>query len=134
MTTYAPEHIETSYFENDYQDTYESKGGYSVAKMLEQRAGDGQMGGSLNESVGGGLSESLMSRIKDLYIPLGLVTKHYATPISKTVEKTKGKCITEEIMTELENLIYKNKPTEIKTRKQEKPEETKYTRKHRKIT
>ena len=126
MTTYAPEHIETSHFENDYEDKYESKGGYSVAKMLEQRGGDGQRGG--------GLSESLASRIKDLYIHLGLVTKHYATPISKTVEKTKGKCITEEIMTELENLIYKNKPTEIKTRKQEKPEETKYTRKHRKIT
>ena len=126
MTTYAPEHIETSHFENDYEDKYESKGGYSVAKMLEQRAGDGQ--------TGGGLSESLMSRIKDLYIPLGLVTKHYATPITKRVEKTKGKCITEEIMTELENLIYKNKSTEVKTRKHDKPEETNYTRKHRKIT
>ena len=56
---YTPEHIETSHFENDYQETHESKGGYSVAKLLEQRGGG--IGGSLNESnersggsVGGG--------------------------------------------------------------------------------
>lgn len=124
---YTPEHIETSHFENDYEDKYESKGGYSVAKLLEQRGG--QTGGQT-----GGSSESLMSRIKDLYIPVGLVTRHYPTPITKRKEMTKGKCISEEIMNELENLIYKNKSTETKTLKMEKHEETNYTRKHRKIT
>ena len=122
---YTPEHIETSHFENDYQETHESKGGYSVAKLLEQ--GGGQIGG-------GGSSESLMSRIKDLYIPIGLVTRHYPTPIKKRNETTKGKCISEDLMTKLEDLIYKNKSTENKTMKNEKHEETKYTRKHRKIT
>lgn len=121
---YTPEHIETSHFENDYQETHESKGGYSVAKLLEQ--GGGQ--------IGGGSSESLMSRIKDLYIPIGLVTRHYPTPIKKRNETTKGKCISEDLMTKLEDLIYKNKSTENKTMKNEKHEETKYTRKHRKIT
>lgn len=121
---YTPEHIETSHFENDYQETHESKGGYSVAKLLEQRGGQ----------IGGGSSESLMSRIKDLYIPIGLVTRHYPTPIKKRNETTKGKCISEDLMTKLEDLIYKNKSTENKTMKNEKHEETKYTRKHRKIT
>ena len=128
MSTYTPEHIETSHFENDYQETHESKGGYSVAKLLEQRGG--QMGGS----VGGGSSESLMSRIKDLYIPVGLVTRHYPNPIQRRKEMTNGKCISDDIMTELENLIYKNKSTEILTRKMDKQEETNYTRKHRKNT
>ena len=127
MSTYTPEHIETSHFENDYEDKYESKGGYSVAKLLKQSGG--QTGGS----VGGG-SESLMSRIKDLYIPIGLVTRHYPTPIQKRKETTHKKCISEDIMTKLEDLIYKNKSTESKTRKLEKPEENNYTRKHRKIT
>jgi hypothetical protein len=133
---YTPEHIETSHFENDYQERHESKGGYSVAKLLEQRGG--QIGGSLNESnersVGGGSSESLMSRIKDLYIPVGLVTRHYPNPIKKRNETTKGKCISEDLMTKLEDLIYKNKSTENKTMKMEKHEENNYTRKHRKIT
>ena len=139
MSTYTPEHIETSHFENDYEERHESKGGYSVAKLLEQRGGG--IGGSLNESnersggsVGGGSSESLMSRIKDLYIPVGLVTRHYPNPITKRTETTKGKCISEDLMTKLEDLIYKNKSTENKTMKNEKHEETKYTRKHRKIT
>ena len=132
MSTYTPEHIETSHFENDYQETHESKGGYSVAKLLEQRGG--QMGGSVGGSVGGGSSESLMSRIKDLYIPVGLVTRHYPNPIQRRKEMTNGKCISDDIMTELENLIYKNKSTEILTRKMDKQEETNYTRKHRKNT
>lgn len=127
MSTYTPEHIETSHFENDYEETHESKGGYSVAKLLEQRGGQGMSGG-------GGSSESLMLRIKDLYIPIGLVTQHYPTPIKKRNETTKGKCITEDLMTKLEDLIYKNKSTEILTRKTDKHEETNYTRKHRKIT
>ena len=141
MSTYTPEHIETSHFENDYEEKHESKGGYSVAKLLEQRGGGiaGQIGGSLNESNersvgGGGSSESLMSRIKDLYIPVGLVTRHYPTPIKKRTETTKGKCISEDLMTKLEDLIYKNKSTENKTMKMEKHEENNYTRKHRKIT
>jgi hypothetical protein len=124
MSTYTPEHIETSHFENDYEEKHESKGGYSVAKLLEQRGGQ----------IGGGSSESLMSRIKDLYIPIGLVTRHYPTPIKKRNETTKGKCITEDLMTKLEDLIYKNKSTENKTMKNEKQEDNKYTRKHRKIT
>ena len=130
MSTYTPEHIETSHFENDYQETHESKGGYSVAKLLEQRGGGiaGQIGG------GGGSSESLISRIKDLYIPVGLVTRHYPNPIKKRNETTNVKCISEDLMTKLENLIYKNKSTENKTMKIEKREENKYTRKHRKIT
>ena len=127
MSTYTPEHIETSHFENDYQETHESKGGYSVAKLLEQRGGGiaGQIGGS---------SESLMSHIKDLYIPVGLVTRHYPTPIKKRNETTNMKCISEDLMTKLEDLIYKNKSTENKTMKMEKQEENNYTRKHRKIT
>lgn len=127
MSTYTPEHIETSHFENDYQETHESKGGYSVAKLLEQRGGGiaGQIGGS---------SESLMSHIKDLYIPIGLVTRHYPNPIQRRKEMTSDKCISEDIMTELENLIYKNKSTEVLTRKMDKQEETNYTRKHRKNT
>lgn len=135
MSTYTPEHIETSHFENDYEETHESKGGYSVAKLLEQRGG--QMGGSLNESNErsvGGSSESLMSRIKDLYIPIGLVTRHYPTPIQKRNETTNVKCISEDMMKKLEDLIYKNKSTEVLTRKTDKHEETNYTRKHRKIT
>ena len=124
MSTYTPEHIETSHFENDYEETHESKGGYSVAKLLEQRGGQ----------IGGGSSESLMSRIKDLYIPVGLVTRHYPNPIQRRKEMTNGKCISDDIMTELENLIYKNKSTEILTRKMDKQEETNYTRKHRKNT
>jgi hypothetical protein len=123
MSTYTPEHIETSHFDNDYEEKHESKGGYSVAKLLEQRGG--QIGG------GGG---SLMARIKDLYIPVGLVTRHYPTPIQKRTETTKGKCISEDLMTKLEDLIYKNKSTENKTMKMEKHEENNYTRKHRKIT
>ena len=124
MSTYTPEHIETSHFENDYEETHESKGGYSVAKLLEQRGGQ----------IGGGSSESLISRIKDLYIPVGLVTRHYPNPIKKRNETTNVKCISEDLMTKLENLIYKNKSTENKTMKIEKHEENKYTRKHRKIT
>lgn len=126
MSTYTPEHIETSHFENDYEERHESKGGYSVAKLLEQRGGiAGQIGGS---------SESLTSRIKDLYIPVGLVTRHYPTPIKKRNETTNMKCISEDLMTKLEDLIYKNKSTENKTMKMEKQEENNYTRKHRKIT
>jgi hypothetical protein len=121
MSTYTPEHIETSHFDNDYEEKHESKGGYSVAKLLEQRGGQ----------IGGG--GSLMARIKDLYIPVGLVTRHYPTPIQKRTETTKGKCISEDLMTKLEDLIYKNKSTENKTMKMEKQENT-YTRKHRKIT
>jgi hypothetical protein len=124
MSTYTPEHIETSHFENDYEERHEYKGGYSVAKLLEQRGGQ----------IGGGSSESLMSRIKDLYIPVGLVTRHYPNPIKKRNETTKGKCISEDLMTKLEDLIYKNKSTENKTMKMEKHEENNYTRKHRKIT
>jgi hypothetical protein len=122
MSTYTPEHIETSHFDNDYEEKHESKGGYSVAKLLEQRGGQ----------IGGG--GSLMARIKDLYIPVGLVTRHYPTPIQKRTETTKGKCISEDLMTKLEDLIYKNKSTENKTMKMEKHEEKNYTRKHRKIT
>ena len=125
MSTYTPEHIETSHFDNDYEEKHESKGGYSVAKLLEQRGG--QIGG-------GGGGGSLMARIKDLYIPVGLVTRHYPTPIQKRTETTKGKCISEDLMTKLEDLIYKNKSTENKTMKMEKHEENNYTRKHRKIT
>ena len=124
MSTYTPEHIETSHFENDYEETHESKGGYSVAKLLEQRGGQ----------IGGGSSESLMSRIKDLYIPIGLVTRHYPTPIQKRNETTNVKCISEDMMKKLEDLIYKNKSTEVLTRKTNKHEETNYTRKHLKIT
>ena len=130
MSTYTPEHIETSHFNNEYEEKHESKGGYSVAKLLKQR------GGSFNERNvgGGGSSESFMSRMEDLYIPLGLVTRHYPNPINKINETTKGKCISEEMMTKLEDLIYKNKSTESKTIKLDKPEEKNYTRKHRKIT
>ena len=124
MSTYTPEHIETSHFENDYEETHESKGGYSVAKLLEQRGGQ----------IGGGSSESLMSRIKDLYIPIGLVTRHYPTPIQKRNETTNVKCISEDMIKKLEDLIYKNKSTEVLTRKTNKHEETNYTRKHLKIT
>jgi len=75
-----------------------------------------------------------MSRIKDLYIPIGLVTRHYPTPIQKRNETTNVKCISEDMMKKLEDLIYKNKSTEVLTRKTDKHEETNYTRKHRKIT
>ena len=131
MSTYTPEHIETSHFNNEYEEKHESKGGYSVAKLLERRGGGSHAG-----QIGGGVgsSESFMSRIKDLYIPLGLVTRHYPNPINKINETTKGKCVSEDIMTKLEDLIYKNKSTESKTIKLDKPEENNYTRKHRKIT
>jgi hypothetical protein len=124
MSNYSPKNIETAYFENDYEDKYESKGGYSVAKLLEQR----------NGIIGGGGNESLMSRIKDLYIPVGLVSRQYARPINKHKDTYTGKCVSEEIINELENLIFKGKSSEKQTKKLENHEEHNYTRKYRKNT
>lgn len=120
---YNPEHIETRFISDE--EKYDAKGGYSAAKLLEN-----------NSFIikGGGGAASLMERLKNLYIPLGLVSRRYPPKIHHSVEKSEDKCLDPTIFKELETLIFSNKMKTKDTRKNENHGDLNFTRKHRKNT
>jgi hypothetical protein len=88
---YSPEHIE--------------KAGYSAAKLLENVSNKG-----LNAMYGGGVQthESLLERIKDLHVPIGLVSRRY-TPSGKCEETDYVTVLDKHIFDNLETMIFKGK-------------------------
>lgn len=119
---YNPEHIETRFAS---EEKYDAKGGYSAAKLLENNA---------FIIKGGGGAASLMERLKNLYIPLGLVSYRYPPKIHHSVEKSEDKCLDPTIFSELAALVFRNKTKTTDTRKNEKHDDSNFTRKHRKNT
>ena len=89
---YSPEHIE--------------KAGYSAAKLLENvsnRNSDAMYGGGDGQS-----HESLLERIKDLQVPIGLVSRRY-TPSGKCEETDYVTVLDKHIFDNLETMIFKGK-------------------------
>jgi hypothetical protein len=116
---YSPEHIETKI------DEYEQKGGYLATKLL-----DNYYANSDNTIVGGGNRNSLMEKIQDLYIPLGLVSRRYsANRCNNTNDECNG-CLDSHIYEELEAMVF-NKKKNTDTRKNKDPSEMSKTRKIR---
>jgi hypothetical protein len=112
---YSPEHIE--------------KAGYSAAKLLENVSNKG-----LNAMYGGGVQthESLLERIKDLHVPIGLVSRRY-TPSGKCEETDYVTVLDKHIFDNLETMIFKGNGKGSKdTRKNLNGKDSKRTRKNRK--
>jgi hypothetical protein len=102
---YSPEHIETRTNEN------EMKGGYSAAKLLERDSDkdrDTMFGGG-STNIGAHKNESLMERIRDLHVPLGLVSRRYAPCIKRGEERDADTWLPTDIFDKLESLIFKSK-------------------------
>jgi hypothetical protein len=100
---YSPEHIETR--ANDM----EMKGGYSATKLLErdkERDKDTMMGGS---PAGTHKNESLMERIRDLHVPLGLVSRRYPPCAKRGDERDADTWLPTDIFDKLETMIFKSK-------------------------
>lgn len=98
---YLPEHIETRATE------MEMKGGYSAAKLLEHdkdRDKDTMMGGSPF-----GKNESLLERIRDLHVPLGLVSRRYPPSGKRGDERDADTWLPTNIFDKLETMIFKSK-------------------------
>jgi hypothetical protein len=109
---YSPEHIE--------------KAGYSAAKLLENvsnRNYDAMYGGS-NQT-----HESLLERIKDLQVPIGLVSRRYV-PSGKCEETDYVTVLDKHIFDNLETMIFKRSSKD--TRKNLGTKDSKRTRKNRK--
>lgn len=114
---YSPEHIETRANEN------EMKGGYSAAKLLErdkERDKDTMMGGSPEDSrfqrnlgsstnIGADKNESLLERIRDLHVPLGLVSRRYPPCAKRGEERDADTWLPTDIFDKLETMIFKSK-------------------------
>ncbi len=108
---YSPEHIE--------------KAGYSAAKLLENvsnRDSNAMYGGD------GRAHESLLERIKDLQVPIGLVSRRY-TPSGKCEETDYVTVLDKHIFDNLEKMIFKRSSKD--TRKNLGAKDNK-TRKNRK--
>ena len=119
--TYSPEHIETR-----NNDNY-AKGGYSAKTLLEVQ-GAHMIGGAEKTT---GSHESLMDRLKDLYIPLGLVSRRYPSAAQRRhEEKTSDACLDSNIYDQLELLIFKSKNTGTRKNLKETAENSK-TKKRR---
>jgi hypothetical protein len=89
---YSPEHIE--------------KSGYSAAKLLENVSNKGS-----DAMYGGGdghTHESLLERIKDLQVPIGLVSRRYV-PSGKCEETDYVTVLDKHIFDNLETMIFKGK-------------------------
>jgi len=96
---YLPEHIETRTNEN------EMKGGYSAAKLLEHdKSNDTMMGGGPF-----GKNESLLERIRDLHVPLGLVSRRYPPCAKRGDERDADTWLPTDIFEKLETMIFKSK-------------------------
>jgi hypothetical protein len=98
---YSPEHIETR--TNDY----EMKGGYSATKLLERNSDknkDTMFGGSPV-----GKNESLLERIRDLHVPLGLVSRRYPPCAKRGEERDADTWLPTDIFDKLETMIFKSK-------------------------
>lgn len=100
---YSPEHIETNINE------YEAKGGYSVAKLLElQRSDSGEATMTGGGATGGGAT--LMDKIRDLHIPIGLVSRRYLPKDSRHTDRNDDcdvTCLGAHIFEELESMIFR---------------------------
>ena len=98
---YLPEHIETR--ANDM----EMKGGYSATKLLERdKERDTIFGGS---AAGTHKNESLMERIRDLHVPLGLVSRRYPPCAKRGDERDADTWLPTDIFDKLETMIFKSK-------------------------
>lgn len=98
---YLPEHIETRANEN------EMKGGYSAAKLLEHdKDRDTMMGGS---PAGTHKNDSLLERIRDLHVPLGLVSRRYPPCAKRGDERDADTWLPTDIFEKLETMIFKSK-------------------------
>ena len=117
---YSPEHIE--------------KAGYSAAKLLENvsnRDSNGMYGGG-----DGHVNESLLERIKDLQVPIGLVSRRYV-PSGKCEENDYVTVLDKHIFDNLETMIFKGNGKgkgkgSKDTRKNLNGKDSKRTRKNRK--
>lgn len=111
---YSPEHIE--------------KAGYSAAKLLENVSNRNS-----NAMYGGGddghVHESLLERIKDLQVPIGLVSRRYV-PSGKCEETDYVTVLDKHIFDNLETMIFKRSSKD--TRKNLETKDIKRTRKNRK--
>jgi len=106
---YSPEHIET------HIEEYNSKGGYSAAKLLESSE---QLKHSDNSVITGGApapDSSLMDKIRDLHIPLGLISRRYPSKFnSKRNDLCDANCLDSNIFEELESMIFHKKRTDTR--------------------
>ena len=112
---YLPEHIETRTNEN------EMKGGYSATKLLERdKDRDTMFGGSPEDSrfqrnlgsstnIGADKNESLLERIRDLHVPLGLVSRRYPPSAKRGDERDADTWLPTDIFDKLETMIFKSK-------------------------
>ena len=112
---YLPEHIETR------ATKMEMKGGYSAAKLLEHdKDRDTMFGGSPEDSrfqrnlgsstnIGAGKNESLLERIRDLHVPLGLVSRRYPPSGKRGDERDADTWLPTNIFDKLETMIFKSK-------------------------
>ena len=112
---YLPEHIETRATE------MEMKGGYSAAKLLEHdKDRDTMFGGSPEDSrfqrnlgsytnIGTHKNESLLERIRDLHVPLGLVSRRYPPCAKRGDERDADTWLPTDIFEKLETMIFKSK-------------------------
>jgi hypothetical protein len=116
---YSPEHIE--------------KAGYSAAKLLENvsnRNYDAMYGGDDGHvHPKGQTHESLLERIKDLQVPIGLVSRRYV-PSGKCEETDYVTVLDKHIFDNLETMIFKRSSKD--TRKNLGTKDSKRTRKNRK--
>jgi hypothetical protein len=116
---YSPEHIE--------------KAGYSAAKLLENvsnRDSNAMYGGGDNNQT----HESLLERIKDLQVPIGLVSRRYV-PSGKCEETDYVTVLDKHIFDNLETMIFKGNSKgkgSKDTHKNLNGKDSKRTRKNRK--
>jgi hypothetical protein len=110
---YLPEHIETR--ANDI----EMKGGYSAVKLLENRRTpeqDTMFGGAAGTAGTLGKNESLLERIRDLHVPLGLVSRRYPPSGKRGDESDADTWLPTDIFDKLESLIFKSKSKDTRKR------------------
>ena len=100
---YSPEHIETRVNE------YEAKGGYSAAKLLENQRHGTMVGGAASNT-----HDSLFDKLRNLQVPLGLVSRRYPSKARHNNTDTDDKetaFLDSKIFEELESMIFHNKKT-----------------------
>ena len=108
---YSPEHIE--------------KAGYSAAKLLENvsnRNSNAMYGGSVQTH------ESLLERIKDLQVPIGLVSRRYV-PSGKCEENDYISVLDKHIFDNLETMIFKRSSKDTRKNLETKDNKTRKNRK-----
>ena len=110
---YLPEHIETRVNE------MEMKGGYSAAKLLEhdsEKSKDTMFGGGAAGTGTHHKNESLLERIRDLHVPLGLVSRRYPPSGKRGEESDADTWLPTETFEKLESLIFKSKSKDTRKR------------------